>query len=140
MRRARGDRGTALVTATVLLFTFTAGAVIILARDYDDRIATRSAVQAIAFQAARAGAQQVAVETLRGDGVVVLDEASAIEQATRVATELLGDYGEVGDVSVTVVGDRVTVMVAVTDVIDGGFSGSRRAVIRAEGSASAVSG
>lgn len=140
MRRLRGERGTALVTATVLLFTFTAGAVILLARDYDDRIATRSAVQAIAFQAARAGAQQVAVETLRGDGVVVLDEGAAIEQATRVATELLGDYGEVGDVSVTVVGDRVTVVVAVTDVIDGGFSESRRAVIRAEGSASAVSG
>ena len=139
-QRWRGDRGTALVTAMVLLFSFTAGAVILLARDYDDRLATRSAVQAIAFQAARAGAQQVAVETLRGDGSVVLDEAAAVEHATRVARELLSDYGEVGDVGVTVAGDRVTVVVAIEDVIEGGFAGSRRAIVRAEGSARAVSG
>jgi Tfp pilus assembly protein PilX len=139
-RRARGERGTALVTATVLMFAFTAGAVILLARDYDDRIATRSTAQAIAFQAARAGAQQVAVETLRGDGAVVIDEQRAVEQATRVAAELLADYGEVGDVTVTVDGDRVTVVVGVVDVIEGGFDGSRRAIVQAEGSARAVSG
>ena len=139
-QRWRGDRGTALVTAMVLLFSFTAGAVILLARDYDDRLATRSAVQAIAFQAARAGAQQVAVETLRGDGRVLLDEAAAVEQATRVAQELLSDYGEVGDVGVTVEGDRVTVVVTVEDVIEDGFAGSRRATVRAEGSARAISG
>lgn len=139
-QRWRGERGTALVTAMVLLFSFTAGAVILLARDYDDRIATRSAVQAIAFQAARVGAQQVAVETLRGDGSVQLDEAAAVEQATRVAHGLLSDYGEVGDVGVTVEGDRVTVVVAVEDVIEDGFAGSRRAIVRAEGSARAVSG
>ena len=124
----------------VLLFSFTAGAVILLARDYDERLATRSAVQAIAFQAARAGAQQVAVETLRGDGSVLLDEAAAVEQATRVAQELLSDHGEVGDVGVTVEGDRVTVVVTVEDVIEDGFAGSRRAIVRAEGSARAVSG
>jgi hypothetical protein len=139
-RRARGERGTALVTATVLMFAFTAGAVILLARDYDDRIATRSTAQAIAFQAARVGAQQVAVETLRGDGAVVIDEQRAVEQATRVAAELLADYGEVGDVTVTVDGDRVTVVVGVVDVIEGGFDGSRRAIVQAEGSARAVSG
>lgn len=138
--RWRGERGTALVTAIVLLFSFTAGAVILLARDYDDRIATRSAVQAVAFQAARVGAQQVAVETLRGDGSVLIDEAAAVEQATRVAQDLLSDYGEVGDVVVTVEGDRVTVVVEVVDVIEGGFDGSRRAIVRAEGSARAVSG
>ena len=117
----------------VLLCSFTAGAVILLARDYDERLATRSAVQAIAFQAARAGAQQVAVETLRGDGSVLLDEAAAVEQATRVAQELLSDHGEVCDVGVTVV-------VTVEDVIEDGFAGSRRAIVRAEGSARAVSG
>ena len=138
-QRWRGERGTALVTAMVLLFSFTAGAVILLARDYDDRLATRSAVQAIAFQAARVGAQQVAVESLRGDGTLSLDEVAAVEQATRVAQELLSDYGEVGDVTVNVDGDRVTVVVAVVDVIEGGFAGSRRAIVQAEGSASAVS-
>lgn len=139
-RRLRGDRGTALVTAMILLFSFTAGSVILLARDYDDRIATRSLAQAVAFQAARVGAQQVAVDTLRGDGVVALDAPAATELATRTAHELLADAGEVGHVAVTVEGDRVTVVVGIVDEIEGGFDGSRRAVVRAEGSARAVSG
>lgn len=138
--RLGGDRGTALVTAMVLLFSFTAGAVILLARDYDDRLATRSTAQAIAFQAARVGAQQVAVGTLRGEGSVSLDESAAVEQATRAAHELLADYGEVGGVEVVVDGDRVTVVIAIVDEIEGGFDGSRRAIVRAEGSARAVSG
>lgn len=138
--RFRGERGTALVTATVLLFSFTAGAVILLARDYDDRIATRSVAQAIAFQAARVGAQQVAVQSLRDDGVVVVDARLAVEQATRAAHGLLADAGEVGEVEVAVHGDRVTVVVGIVDEIDAGFEGSRRAVVRAEGSARAESG
>lgn len=139
-RRLSGERGTALVTAMVLLFTFTAAGVILLARDYDDRIATRSVAQAIAFQAARVGAQQVAVGSLRGDGEVVLDARAAAEQATLAARDLLSDYGEEGEVAVIVEGDRVTVMVEIVDVIDGGFEASRRAVVRAEGSARAVTG
>lgn len=139
-RRLVGERGTALVTAMVLLFSFTAGSVIVLARDYDDRLATRSTAQAIAFQAARVGAQQVAVGTLRGEGSLALDASAAVEQATRAAQELLSDYGEVGGVEVVVDGDRVTVVIAIVDEIEGGFDGSRRAVVRAEGSARAVSG
>lgn len=138
--RLRDERGTALVTALVLLFAFTATGVVLLARDYDDRIATRSVAQSIAFQAARSGAQQVAVDSLRGDGAVVLDAPAARERAAAVARELLAEHGETGDVTVTVDGDRVTVVVAVVDEIDGGFEGSRRAVVRAEGSAKAVSG
>lgn len=124
----------------VLLFSFTAAGVVLLARDYDDRIATRSTAQAIAFQAARVGAQQVAVGSLRDVGTVAVDEDAAVEQATRAARELLAAYGETGEVMVTVTGDRVTVVVAIDDVIEGGFDGSRRAVVRAEGSARAVSG
>ena len=139
-RRLRGERGTALVTAMVLLFSFTAGAVILLARDYDDRLATRSIAQAIAFQAARVGAQQVAIETLRDDGTVAIDQRAAVEQATRAARELLVDAGEVGDVTVVVDADRVTVVVEIVDEIEGGFEGSQRAIVRAEGSARAVSG
>jgi hypothetical protein len=138
--RWRGERGTALVTAMVLLFSFTAGAVIVLARDYDERLATRSVAQAVAFQAARVGAQQLAVGSLRGEGAVALDEAAAVEQATHAAHDLLAEAGEVGDVTVAIDGDRVTVVVAILDVIDDGFAGSRRAQVRAEGSARAVSG
>lgn len=139
-RRGRGDRGTALVTAMVLLFSFTAAGVIVLARDYDERLATRSTAQAIAFQAARVGAQQVAVESLRGDGAVTVDAGAAVEQATRAAQELLAAAGESGGVVVAVDGDRVTVVVEIVDVIEGGFDGSQRATVRAEGSARAVSG
>lgn len=139
-RRFRGDRGTALVTATVLLFAFTSAGVILLARDYDSRVATRSVAQAIAFQAARIGAQQVDVAVMRRDGLVVLDRPEAVEQAGLAGRRLLTEYGETGTVAVTVVGDEVTVVVEIVDVIDGGFDGSRRAVVRAEGSARPVSG
>lgn len=138
--RLRGECGTALVTALVLLFAFTAAGVIVLARDYDDRISSRSLVQSIAFQAARAGAQQVEVETLRREGVVVVDARSASERAVATAHDLLAHHGETGHVTVTVSGDHVTVVVEVVDVIDVGFAGSRRAVIRAEGSARALPG
>ena len=56
------------MTALVLLFAFTAGGVIWLSRDVNRRVANRSAAQAIAFQAARSGAQQVEVAALRTRG------------------------------------------------------------------------
>ena len=59
MNRPERDRGSATVTALVLVFAFTAGAVIWLASDVNSRVADRSAAQSVAFQAARAGAQQV---------------------------------------------------------------------------------
>ena len=131
--RLRGERGTALVTAAVLLFA-------LLARDYDERLATRSTAQAIAFQAARVGAQQVDVDALRGGGAVVLDSRTATERSRAAAHELLRDHGESGDVIVTIDGDRVTVVVEIVDVVDRGFASSRRTVVRAEGSARAGSG
>lgn len=137
---ALDERGTALVTATVLLFSFTAAGVILLARDYDQRIATRSVAQAVAFQAARAGAQQIDVEIVRRDGRIVLDRSAAAAQARLTAQRLLADHGEEGSVRVTIDGDRVLVVVEIVDVIDGGFDGSRSAVVRAEGAARAVSG
>lgn len=124
----------------VLLFAFTASAVILLARDYDDRIATRSLAQSIAFQSARVGAQQVDVGSLRGDGTLRLDEDVARERAAAAADRLLAEHGEAGTVRVAVDGDRVTVVVEIVDAIDGGFDGSRQATVRAEGSARAVSG
>ena len=118
-RRCRGERGTALVTAMVLLFSFTAAGVVLLAHDYDERLATRSTAQAIAFQAARVGAQQVDVGSLRGGSTVTVDEEAAVEQATRAAHELLAAYGEAGEVTVTVTGDRVTVEFSPFDMSQG---------------------
>lgn len=136
-RRLRGDRGSALAVSLVLIFAFTSVGVILLAREYDERITTRAVAQSIAFQAARSGAQQVAVGSLRG-GDVELDVAAAQREARSTARDLLADHGERGTVEVTVVGDRVTVVVEITDVIEGGFSESRERTVVAEGSARAA--
>lgn len=100
-RRCRGDRGMAMVTGLVLIFAFTAGAVIWLARDANRTVSNRSAAQSIAFQAARSGAQQVEVGALR-DGIdveaVVIDAARA-EAASRDTAQLLfEEYGMDGAV------------------------------------------
>lgn len=116
-RRLSGERGTALVAALVLLFAFTAGAVIWLARDVDRRVSNRSAAQSIAFQAARSGAQQVRVASLRaGPADVVIDELSARVQAHRIADRLFDEFGVDGSVvRISVADVTVTVEVLISD-------------------------
>ena len=116
-RRGRGERGSAVVTALVLLFAFTAGGVIWLSRDVNRVITNRSAAQSIAFQSARAGAQQVDVAALRGSGepAVVLNEARAQSEGRRIADELFAAYGVTGRSSMTIRGDIVTVTVTIDD-------------------------
>lgn len=139
-RRCRGREGTALVTALVLLFAFTSVGVVLLARDYDDRVARRASAQAIAFQAARVGAQEVDIDRLRSDGSLVLELDEARLAAESAGRRLLDEYGEEGTVRATVDADRVVVVVEIVDVIEGGFTSSRNGTIRAEGAARAVSG
>ena len=117
-RRCRGERGTAMVTALVLLFTFTAGGVIWLSRDVNRRVSNRSAALSIAFQSARSGAQQVQIISLRdgGDARLVIDEPAAREQALRIADRLFDEYDLDGTVvRVTVADVTVTVEVRVSD-------------------------
>ncbi len=107
-----------MVTALVLLFAFTAGGVIWLARDVNRRITNRSAAQSIAFQAARSGAQQVQVSSLRAGGPVtlVVDVPNAREQALRVADRLFGEFDVDGSVLlISVVDATVTVEVEIKD-------------------------
>ncbi|CAN5444592.1 hypothetical protein BH23ACT3_BH23ACT3_04070 [soil metagenome] len=105
-----------MATALVLLFAFTAGGVVWLARDVDRAISNRGAAQSIAFQAARSGAQQVDVARLRLDGGVVLAESAARAESAATATRLLGAYGLHGlVVEMEVDGDRMTVVVEVND-------------------------
>lgn len=117
-RRGRGERGTAIITASVLLFTLTAGGILYLTRDVNGVVTNRSAAQSIAFQAARAGAQQVDVDQLRGapaDEVVINAEAAEVE-VELIAQRLLDAYGLVGLVEDTEIsGDTVTVTVTVED-------------------------
>jgi hypothetical protein len=128
------------VTALVLVFAFTAGGVILLAREYDDRIADRSIAQSIAFQAARAGAQQISLDALRADGVVRLDVDRARAEADAAARRLLADAAKDGSALVVVSDDTVTVTITLVDVVEGGFPGSETAEVVARGSARAESG
>lgn len=110
-----------MVAALVLLFAFTAGGVIWLARDVDRAVSNRSAAQSIAFQAARSGAQQVVVTGLRdGDlGVITIDLERANIEARRTAQRLFDQYRLDG--SVTAVRsdgpERVVVEVLVRDSV-----------------------
>jgi hypothetical protein len=95
-RRLRGEHGMAMVTGLVLIFSFTALGVIWLARDVSRTVGNRTVAQSIAFQAARSGAQQVQVGSLRDGGdadVVTVDGDRARSAATATATQLFEDYG-----------------------------------------------
>jgi hypothetical protein len=111
-RRGRGEDGMAMVTGLVLIFAFTAGAVIWLAADVNRSVGNRSAAQSIAFQAARSGAQQIEPESLRLGSGPVIDPVRADSAARRTADELFGGYGVAGEV-LRVVVEPGTVEVAV---------------------------
>lgn len=118
VRRGRGERGTAIITASVLLFTMTAAGILYLSRDVNRVVTNRSAAQSIAFQSARAGAQQVDVDFLRNGGGerVEIDERAADAESTRVGNLLLDAYGLEGSVSSPEIdGDTVTISVTVID-------------------------
>lgn len=114
-RRFRSDKGTSMAAALVLLFTFTAGGIIWLGRDASQTVALRSTAQSIAFQAARAGAQEVALAGLRDESFSdpALDQAAVMRTAVLRADEMMVAYAVEGEVaSVTIDGDdNVTVTV-----------------------------
>jgi hypothetical protein len=107
----------AMVTGLVLLFAFTAGGVIWLARDANRAVSNRTTAQSIAFQAARSGAQRIGVESLRQGAAVLVDEDAARRAAESTAADLFSGYGLDGDVlKVTVVPpDTVEVEVRISD-------------------------
>jgi hypothetical protein len=106
----------AMVTGLVLIFAFTAGAVVWLARDVNRSVSNRSAAQSIAFQAARSGAQQVEPQSLRDGSGAVVDRVRADSAARRTADELFDGYSVQGEVvRVVVEGDTVEVAVRLDD-------------------------
>ncbi len=116
MSRGRGDRGSSMVTGVVLMFAFTAGAIIWLARDVDRAVSDRASAQSIAFQAARSGAQQVDIDALRRapGGPIAIDPNLARPAAMATAARLLDAYDLDGRITaIDVVGDRVTVSLEV---------------------------
>lgn len=99
----------------VLLFSFTAGGLIWLTRDVNERVALRSTAQSIAFQSARAGAQQVSVSSLRSSGAeeVSLDVELVMSAAASTAQRLIAAYEVRGSAAPATI-DRSTVTVTVT--------------------------
>lgn len=91
-RRCRGDRGTSYILAMVVLFLTTGIAAIWLARDVNQRVSDRSALQSIAFQAARTGAQQIDVAGVRSGEAVAIDESRAATSALTTARRLATSY------------------------------------------------
>ena len=118
-----------MAVGLLLLFAFTAGGVVWLARDVDRAISNRGAAQSIAFQAARSGAQQIDVARLRVDGALVLDESTARSESADTVTRLLVAYGLDGAVTaMDVDGGQMTVVV---EVFDGGRTVTGVGVARA---------
>ncbi len=116
--RCRGERGTTMAAAIVLLCSFTAVAIIWLGRDVNENVALRSTAQSIAFQAARSGAQVVAFDELRGESAMVrLDAPLAEEVARQRSDELMAAYGVTG--SAVAQADAATGNVTVTVTLDG---------------------
>jgi Tfp pilus assembly protein PilX len=143
--RCRGERGTAFVAALVVMFTVTGVAAIWLARDVNQRVSDRSALQSVAFQAARAGAQQLEVADLRsgGSGALLIDEAAARAAARTAALRLATSYDlDVQMVSQGYRGDQATwtVTLAVRDQSDNVVGADLDNVLSAVGVAHAESG
>lgn len=105
-----------MVAGVVLMFAFTAGAIIWLARDVDRAVSDRASAQSIAFQAARSGAQQVDIDALRRrpGGPIDIDPELAGSAAEATAARLLDAYDLDGRItSIDIVGDRITVALEV---------------------------
>lgn len=115
-RRLSGCRGAGLVAAAVLLFVFTAGGVIWLSRDVNERVAGSAAAHSVAFQSARAGAQQLNVDDLRSVAHPDIAPSRATAAAVQHGKALLDGLGYAGDVSATVDENTVAVQVTITSL------------------------
>ena len=106
-----------MVAAIATLFAVTFLGLVWLARDVDRARSNEGAAEAIAFQAARSGAQAASIPSLR-TGEIVIDIGAASSAATATAERLFASYdvaGEVTSVNVDVPARRVRVDVRITD-------------------------
>ena len=109
------DRGSATVAAIVLMLSLTGGALLWLSWNVDRSINAANDADAIAFQAARAGAQAVDPASLR-TATPVLNSDLAPQLAVEAAASLFAANETTGRViSVDVGADRVTVVVEITE-------------------------
>ena len=112
-----------IITGLVVMFSFTFSALVYLVRDVDRGISHRAPAQAVAFQAARSGAQQIDPQSLRtGQPEMVRLDPVAAERAAREAvsqsmrSQALDDPGQRVQVVEIVVGThQVEVHVEIRD-------------------------
>lgn len=97
-----------------LCFTFLAGTLLWLSRTVDQALDDRTNAAAIAFQAARAGAQALDSNSARV-GLPVVDPAAARVAVSSTIARLLAANGDTGSLAaLTIEGNRVTVAVTIT--------------------------
>jgi hypothetical protein len=119
------------VMMITLCFAFLTGALVWLSRTVDQSVTDRTHAAAVAFQAARAGAQAIDPVGARR-GVIAVDPAAARLAVAATVQRLLAANGDSGELGAVSIGERrVTVTVTIT-------STGRRATGTA--SASAVAG
>ncbi len=110
----RGDAGAATVLMITLCFTMLAGSLVWLSRTVDQSLDDRTNAAAIAFQAARSGAQAIDPVSARS-GVVIVDPIAARVAVASTTARLLAANGDSGSVSsVSIESNRVTVSVTIT--------------------------
>ena len=115
LSRRGDDRGSATVAAIALMLSLTGGSLLWLTWNVDRSINAASDADAIAFQAARAGAQAIDPASLRTD-TPTLNSDQAPQVAIDAAASLFAANETTGRVvSVQVEADRVTVIVEITE-------------------------
>lgn len=108
------DRGAATVAALTLMFAFMAGAFVWLSTAVDRSLHDRGQAAAVAFQAARSGAQAIDEQAARA-GRLELDAARAEQAVRATVARLLAANGDAGRlVSVRLDGVRVIVTVEIS--------------------------
>jgi hypothetical protein len=113
-REGPRDGGSATVLMITLCFVFLAGSLVWLSRTVDQSLHDRTNAAAIAFQAARAGAQALEPAAAR-QGVAIVDPVAARLAVAATAARLLAANGDTGSLSaVTIHTNRVTVSVSIT--------------------------
>lgn len=107
------DRGAATVAMITFMFVFMLGSLLWLSGTVDQSLDDRTNASAVAFQAARSGAQALDPDAARR-GDVVIDETAARRAAAATVSRLLSANGDTGSMTTFAVdGTRVTVTVTI---------------------------
>jgi hypothetical protein len=108
------DGGSATVLMVTLSFTFLAGSLLWLSRTVDQSLHDRTNAAAVAFQAARAGAQMLDSDSARA-GLPAIDPLAARVAVISTIERLLAANGDTGSLTaLSIVNNRVTVSVTIT--------------------------